>query len=202
MATEIKKLGLDKALPYILAIGGIVGLLAAFILTIEKIELIKDPSFQPSCNISPILSCGSVMGTTQAEAFSVPNSLIGIAGFAVLAALGVAMLAGARYKRWLWLCIQAGMVFGMGFVLWLQYHSIYVIGALCPYCMVVWAVMIPIFWYVTLYNLRQRHIRLPARLQPANEFVQRHHGDIIISWFVILVGLILHRFWSYWSTLL
>jgi uncharacterized membrane protein len=38
----------------------------------------------PSCSINPILSCGSVMTTPEAEAFGIPNLLIGIAGFAVV----------------------------------------------------------------------------------------------------------------------
>jgi hypothetical protein len=30
----------------------------------------------------------------------------------------------------------------------------------------------------------------------------RHHGDILLLWFLIIVALILKRFWYYWSTLI
>ena len=191
-----------QMLPYILIVGGIIGFLAALILTIEKIELIKNPAFQPSCNINPLLSCGSVMKTPQAEVFGFPNSLIGIAGFAIVATIGMALLAGAQFKRWFWLWLQSGAIFAIGFITWLQFQSIYVIKALCPYCMVVWIVTIPIFWYTTLYILREKYIPIPERLKVFVNFLQRHHGDVLIAWYLVIVGLILAQFWYYWSKLL
>ena len=46
---------------------------------------------------------------------------------------------------------------------WLIFQSLYVIGALCPYCMAVWAVTIPICWYVTLHNLERGHLPVSTR---------------------------------------
>lgn len=193
---------LDATIGYILGIGGIAGFMASFILTVEKIELIKDPSFQPSCNINPIISCGSVMNTSQAEVFGFPNSLIGIVGFTAVAVAGFGILAGARYKRWFWLLLQVGLLFAVGFVHWLFFQTVYRIGALCPYCMVVWAAVIPLFWYSLLYNLRHKNLRLPKLLQPIDTFAQKHHADILFVWFLILIGLILNHFWYYWETLI
>ena len=191
-----------KSLALLLAIGGAIGFLAAFILTVEKIELIKDPNFQPSCNISPLISCGSVMDTPQASAFGFPNSLIGIAGFAVVTTIGLALLAGAAFKRWFWVFVQVGLLFAVGFVHWLMYQTIYNIGALCPYCMVVWTVTIPIFWYTLLYNLREGHIKTPQKLKAVGSFAGRHHGDILLILYLAIVFVILNHFWYYWSTLI
>ena len=193
---------LTHSLPYILAVAGIIGFIAASILTLEKIELIRDPSFVPSCNFNPILNCGSVMDTPQSQAFGFPNSLLGIAGFAVITTVGTALLAGATFKRWFWLGLQAGVTLGLLFIFWLQYQSLYEIGALCPYCMVVWAVTIPTFWYVTLHNLRQGHLGLRLSGTKLTTFLQRHHGDVLLAWFLLLIGLIVHRFWYFWSTLI
>ncbi|GAB3939061.1 vitamin K epoxide reductase family protein [Micromonospora vulcania] len=153
---------LSRVTAWICAVGGVVGLLAAAILIVEKINLLADPGYVPSCSINPILSCGSVMTTPQAEAFGIPNPLIGIAGFAAVATIGVVLLAGARLPGWFWLGLQAGATFGVIFVHWLIYQSLYVIGALCPYCMLVWAVTIPIFLYVTVRALRQHGGVLPG----------------------------------------
>ncbi|GAB1818219.1 vitamin K epoxide reductase family protein [Herbidospora sp. RD11066] len=182
-----------RLLPRLLAIGGLFGLLAAFILTVEKIALLKDPSYVPSCSLNPVLSCGSVMTTPQAEAFGFPNPLLGIASFAVVTTLGVVLLAGAVLPRWVWLGLQAGVTFGVVFVHWLVYQSLYVIGALCPYCMVVWAVTIPLFLYVTLHNLRRR---------PAAWLLSGYHLPLLVAWYLVIVALIGVRFWSYWSTLI
>lgn len=175
---------------------------AAGMLTVEKIQLLKHPASQLGCDLNPVVSCGSVINTSQASAFGFPNPIIGLVGFGVVATTGAAMLAGAMFKRWFWLGLQAGVLFGVCFVTWLQFQSIFRIGALCPFCMVVWSVMIPIFWYTTLYNLREEHIKTPTRLKSFVAFLQRHHGDVLFVWYLIIIGIILKHFWYYWSTLI
>jgi len=155
---------ISRVLPWLLSIGGAVGLAAAAALLVEKIQVLQDPDHVPSCSINPVLSCGTVMDTPQAAAFGVPNPLIGIVRFAVVTTIGAALFAGARFRSWFWLGLQAGVLFGVAFAYHLIFQSLYRIHALCPYCMVVWAVTIPIAWYVTLHNLRTRTIGVPPRL--------------------------------------
>lgn len=193
---------LQKYYPYLLIIGSIIGLIAAFVLTMDKIALLKDPGFQPSCNLNPVLSCGSIIRTPQASAFGFPNPLIGLVSYGVTITVGMALLAGATFKRWFWRGLQAGTAFGVLFIHWLAYESLYSIGALCLYCMIVWTVTIPMFWYTLLYNLREGHIPTPKSLQGAVNFAQRHHLDILIAWYLVFIGLIVHNFWYYWKTLI
>jgi uncharacterized membrane protein len=101
--------GSPRALAWLLTVASAIGLIAAFVLTVEKIALLKDPNYIPSCSINPILSCGSVMTKPQAEVFGFPNSLLGIAGFSVLLTIAVALLAGATFARWFWLGLQTGI---------------------------------------------------------------------------------------------
>lgn len=170
---------------WVLTIGGLLGLAAASALTIEKIAVLKDPGHVPSCSIDPILSCGSVMRTPQAEVFGFPNPLLGIAGFAVVTTIGVVLLAGASLPRWFWLGLQGGVTLGVAFVHWLIFQSLYVIGALCPYCMVVWVVTIPIFWYTTLHVTRR-------------PLLVKYHGVLLTLWYVVIGLAVLQAFWTYW----
>ncbi|GLI00802.1 vitamin K epoxide reductase family protein [Phytohabitans aurantiacus] len=188
----------DRLIGGVLAAGGLLGGAAAFVLTVEKIALLRDPGYTPSCSINPILSCGSVMNTPQAEVFGFPNPLIGVALFPLVVATGVAVLGGVRLPRWWWLGLQAGTVFGVVLVHWLFAQSLYRIGALCPYCMVVWVVTIVLFSYVTLYNLDRGHLPAPRSLRSAARF----HTAIPLGWLLILTVLIGERFWDYWRTLL
>jgi len=190
-----------KAIGSILGICGAVGLLAAFTLAVEKLRIVEDPTYIPTCSINPILSCGSVMTTDQAEAFGFPNPLLGIAGFAAVTAIGVALLGGAKLPRWLWLAVQAGLTFALVFVHWLFFQSLYRIEALCPYCMVVWVVTIVAFLYCTLHNLAQGNLSVPPRLRGAVSVAVRYHGVLLTLWFAVLVLLIGEAFWSYWRTL-
>ena len=142
------------------------------------------------------------MNQPQAETFGFPNPLLGIAGFAIITAIGAALLAGARFRRWFWLGLQAGVTFGVAFVHWLIFQSLYTIGALCPYCMAVWAITIPIFSYVTLDNLAQRHLPFPARARRAVDTAVAYHGAVLTIWILGVITMIGARFWTYWTTLL
>jgi len=194
---------LDKVLPYLLIVLSIIGFACAFVIMFEKIKLLQDPSYQPACSINPIISCGSVMESDQSNAFGFPNPIIGLAGFPMVFAMGVLMLGGAtKLKRWVWLTLQAGTTFGLLFVHWLFFQSVFSIQALCPYCIVVWTVTIAMFWYVLLYNLRNGHIKTPAKLTKFVAFIQKHHADILVLWYLIITGIILHHFWYYFGTLI
>ena len=190
-----------RAIGPILAICGGVGLVAAFILAVEKLRIVEDPSYIPTCSINPILSCGSVMTTDQAEAFGFPNPFLGIAGFAIVGALGMALIGGARLARWNWLALQAGLTFAVVFVHWLIFQSVYEIEALCPYCVVVWVVTIIAFVYCTLQNLAQRNLAVPDQVRGATDFAVQYHGVILTAWFGVLIVLIGEAFWDYWRTL-
>lgn len=200
--TQKKGWTLPQTLPFILLISGIIGVLCAAILTVEKFNLLKNPTGPLACDLNPIVACGPVINTWQASAFGIPNPLIGLVGFSGVAMIGAALLAGARFKRWFWLGLQGGVVFGVAFVTWLQYQTIFNIGALCPFCMVVWSVMIPLFLYTTLYNLREGHIKTSGKWTKVSTFAQKHHGDILLTWYLIIISVIMHHFWYYWSTLI
>ena len=196
-----KTWNLDRVLPWLLLAGGVIGVLASGILTNELFNILKNPHYVPVCNLSPVLSCTSVTTSQQAHAFGFPNEFIGLAGYAVLASFGTALLAGAKFKKWLWRITNLGLLFAIGFITWLQFQTLYRIGALCIFCMITWSVTIPMFWYVSLYNLRTGNLKTPSKFRSVVSFAQRHHGDIVVLWFLIIIALILKRFWYYWSTL-
>lgn len=186
----------SRGLAALFVVGGLIGLIAAVVLLVEKMTLAANPDYIPSCNVNPVLSCGSVMATPQAAAFGVPNPIIGVAGFAIVATMGAGLLAGGRYTAWYWATIQIGVTFAVIFVHWLIYQSLYVIGALCPYCMAVWAVTIPIFWYTSTRNLRSLS-KGTKWITALNEY----RGAVLTGWYLLIIVLIANRFWDYWSTL-
>lgn len=192
----------DRRLAWLYIVGGAIGLLAAAVLLIEKVALQKDPTYVPSCSINSILSCGSIMQTSQAEAFGFPNPLIGVAAFPVVVTSGVALLAGASFPRWYWRGLLAGTIAGLAFVHWLIFQSLYRIGALCPYCMVVWIITIALFWYTALRTARTSSWAGKGRTAPVLRFADEYHGVILTVWYLAIATLIARRFWDYWSTLL
>ncbi|WP_326547307.1 vitamin K epoxide reductase family protein [Mycolicibacterium sp. ND9-15] len=176
-------------------IAGVLGLAAAIALTIEKIELLVDPEYIPTCSFNPVLSCGSVMVTQQASVLGFPNALIGIVSFTIVVVTGVLALARVELPRWYWAGLAVGALLGAAFVHWLIFESLYRIGALCPYCMVVWAVTIPLLVVVAAIALQPQQGNAVARV------LHTWRWSVVALWFTGLVLLILVRFWSYWSTL-
>lgn len=166
-------------------VGGSLGLVAAFVLTLEKIATLRDPDYVPSCSLNPVLSCGSIMESPQAALFGFPNPLLGVLGFPVVIVTGVAVLAGFGMPRWYALSLLAAMTAAVVFVHWLIWVSLYQVGALCPYCMVVWAVVLPLWWYTLLDTFDLPRLR-------------RFHSLILTGWFLLVAVLIFVRFSDFW----
>ncbi|MEU6548821.1 vitamin K epoxide reductase family protein [Streptomyces sp. NPDC046915] len=191
--------GASRRTAWAMILTGIVGWLASFQLTVDDWRLLRDPSYQPPCNISPIVSCGSVMSSPQGHLFGFPNMLLGLGAFAAVGVLGIAVLSGARLHRRLWLALDAGALAGVVFVHWLIGQSLYELNKICPYCAVVWTVTIALFWYVTLHCLEQGIVPVPRGVL---EVVRDTHWMLLGAWYGVIALLVLTRFWPYWSSLL
>lgn len=186
----------SRARAWWVLIGGVIGLVAAATLLIEKIEMLVNPAYVPTCSINPVLSCGSVMVTPQASLFGFPNPLIGVVAFSVVVVTGVLAVAGVQLPRWYWIGLTVGTALGAVFVQWLAFQSLYRIGALCPYCMVVWSVTIPLLVVVASIALQ------PLGGNPVARFVYHWRWPLVALWFTGVLLAIFVRFWDYWSTLL
>src|ERR1700712_303843 len=102
-----------------MTIGGALALYAATVLTVDKISLLQDKidgkTTQLACNLNAFVSCSSVMDSHQAHVFGFANSIFGVAGFAAVVTLGVLLVAGDRMPEFVWVGLQAGALFGIGF---------------------------------------------------------------------------------------
>lgn len=180
-------------------IGGLIGLIASMTLTVEKIDILLNPSYVPSCNINPILSCGSVMITPQASLLGFPNPLLGLVAFTVVVVTGLLAVTKVALPQWYWVGLTIGLVIGAVFVHWLIFQSLYRIAALCPYCMVVWVVTMSLL--VVVAAIAYRPV-LQRRQTGVAALVFQWRWSIAALWFTAVFLLIMARFWDYWSTLL
>lgn len=180
---------------WILVVFGLIGLVAAIELIIQKISVLSDPDFVPNCDINPVLSCGSVINTEQASLFGFPNPVLGVIGFTVVIMFGALLFGGLELPRSMWLGLNIGALAGMAFVVWLVIQSLYVIGALCPWCMVVWAVTIPIFWQVTTDNLASGRLSLGKSL---SEIIVALKWILVAASYLIIMALIFIRWQDFW----
>lgn len=162
------------ALAIWLIVAGVIGWYAAFSLTLERFHLLENPGANASCDFSLLVQCTANLEAWQGSVFGFPNPLIGLAAWVAPIVVGFAILAGARFARWFWLLFNLGMLGAFVFVCWLIGQSIFVLGTLCPWCMVTWVVTIPSFYAVTVQSLRNGAI-------PGGAAVRRA-GDRLVTW--------------------
>ncbi|MEO6825900.1 MAG: vitamin K epoxide reductase family protein [Microbacteriaceae bacterium] len=177
--------------PVVLAISlivlGVIGFCAAFLLTLDKFTLLENPNAQLSCSFSVLIGCAKNLGSWQGAILGFPNPLIGIACWPAVIAVGVAILAKARFSRWFWVLFNIGVTAALVFVVWLISESIFVLGVLCPWCMVTWAVTIPTFLAVTLYNLRSGNIPVPASVRRTAKTLSGWIPLLTLASYIIIV---------------
>lgn len=174
----------------LLLVTGVLGLLASAMLTIDKIKLLEDPNFVPGCSFDPTISCGSVMQSWQGSVFGFPNPLIGIAAFSVVIVAGVLAVGGVALPRWFWTGLAIGAAAGLALVIFLIYSSLFVIHALCLWCMLVWTIM-PIVLATAV----------AAALGPkATQQVKQGLAALVLLWYIVVLTLIAVQFWDYWSS--
>lgn len=180
----------------LLIIGGVIGLFSSIELVLAEIELTANPDASLACDINPIIGCGNSLNAWQSHLlFGIPNALLGAATFGVVLGVGVAFLAGARVARWFWQLMAAVGVVGLGFVAWFAYQSFTAIGTLCPWCMVAWAVVIPVA-FATL-GIAAQNGSLPVG-EKAARVLFREKWLFTIAAFLILIALIVIIYWNKW----
>ena len=187
----------SRATGPVLLVGGLLGAVAALVLLVEKIALLENPDYLPSCTIDAVLTCGSIMRSAQSEVLGFPNPVIGLMAFPVVAAIG-ALARRAPVPGWCWLALQFGATAGVAFVGWLIAESVGAIGALCPYCMVVWAVTIAIFWFVTAENVTRGHLAAG----PFGRLVARRPGTTTAVSLLAVLGVVVASFPAWIAELL
>ncbi|APY87194.1 hypothetical protein DCW30_10025 [Streptomyces alfalfae] len=181
----------------LLVVTGAAGLLAAWAITLDKFKLLEDPDFRPGCSLNPVVACGSIMRSEQAAVFGFPNPLLGLVAYAVVAGVGASVLAGARFPRWYWLALNAGMLFGVAFCTWLQFQSLYRVNALCLWCCLAWAATILMFWSVTAHNVRRGFLPAPRGLRT----VVAECAWVPPALHMSVIGmLVLTRWWDFWTS--
>lgn len=171
-----------------LIVGGLLGLLAAAALIVEKIESLKHPAARLSCDVSVFVGCSASLDSQQGELLGFPNPVFGLAFWAAIVTIGVVILA-IGIPRWMWIALAAGMTGSIALVAWFIAQSIYVIGVLCPWCMLTWAVTIPLFLLVVSHILRSGIVPVPQGARRAANAAYQWVGIITLVVAVIVAML-------------
>ena len=159
--------------------------------------MLKNPGGALSCNLNPVIDCGTVLGNRWAALFGFPNAFIGIAMFAMLLMAGVLLASGGKPSRFFSHFLMGVSTILILFSFWFFGMSLYVIGKVCLFCIFIWIAAVPIFWYGLLNDWRTIQVEKPW-LQKLQAFGEKHHLEVLIVVYVAMLLLYLVRFRTYY----
>jgi uncharacterized membrane protein len=168
-------------------IGSLLSLLASFVLSVETVELAKNPDANLSCSINLVLNCATVAKHPTSELFGFPNPFLGLIAEPIVATVAIAGLAGVAFPRRFMFAAQVGYTLGFVFAWYLFYVSFFIIQALCPWCLLVTLTTTLVFFAITRYNIREGNLYLPNQLSArAREWVRKDYDKLVLASVVVL----------------
>lgn len=186
---EEKKLRDDRWIFTSMLIGAIASLIASFVLSVEAIELARNPNAILSCSINIVLNCATVGLHPSAHLFGFPNSFLGLIAEPIVITVAIAGLAGVKFPRRFMFVAQVCYTLGLIFALYLFYTSYFIIGALCPWCLLVTATTTFVWFAITRYNIREGNLYLSKKQSAkAKAFIDRDYDKLIL--FTIVFALV------------
>ena len=169
-------------------VGAIFSLIAAFVLSVEAIELARNPNAILSCSINAVLNCATVASHSSAALFGFPNAFLGLLAEPVVITVAVAGLGGVKFTRKFMFTAQVCYTLGFIFAYYLLYTSTFVIGALCPWCLLVTLSTTFVFFSMTRYNIGEGNLYLSDRLsRRANRFIDQNYDKLVMAVLIMLV---------------
>ncbi|MGO3814777.1 MAG: vitamin K epoxide reductase family protein [Cellulosimicrobium funkei] len=175
---------------------GLLSLTAAFVLSYYAVLLAGDPGAVLSCDVNTVLSCGTVAQSWQAQVFGFPNAFLGVVAEPIVITTAVAALGGTRFPRWFLFAAQCVYLLGVVFAYWLFYQSMFVIGALCPWCLLITVSTTLVFASLLHWNVLEDNLYLPRGAQARLlGFVRSGaYGYLVAAWLVGLAALVLLKY--------
>lgn len=162
------------------------GLWASFVLSTEAIALAADPNASFSCDVSAKISCTTVGLSWQAHLLGFPNAFLGLIAEPIVITVALAALGGVRFPRWFMLAAQAFYAIGFVFAYWLFFEAYFVIGALCPWCLLITVTTTLVFFSMTRVNIMEGN--LGGFLQRRLAYPMRLGADVGLS--IVLIALL------------
>lgn len=177
----------NRRLMLIVLIMSLIATYSAFILSVDAIELLKNPDAALSCDINAIISCGTVAKTDYASMFGFPNSFIGMMAEPVFAAVAIMFLMGAKVPRRFMFALQLGAVGSFVFAVYLFFIAAYAIGALCPWCLTVDVVTVIMTIAITRFNILNDNLYLSRDCaKKAKSFIEKDYDKLIAASLIVL----------------
>lgn len=168
--------------------GAILSLIASFVLSAEAVELARNPDAVLSCSLNAVLNCATVGTHPSSYMFGFPNSFLGLIAEPVVITVAIAGLSRIKFPRAFMFVAQVCYTLGFIFALTLFNISYNIIGALCPWCLLVTATTTFVWFAITRFNIRENNLYLPKRASKfLQNFVQKDYDKLVMTGVIVLL---------------
>lgn len=186
--SRAKKIQQDKLIFGGMLIGAVLSLIASFVLSLEAVILAANPSAELACSVNLVLNCATVALHPSAETFGFPNGFLGLMAESVVITVAVAGLAGVKFPKKFMFAAQIGYGLGFIFAWYLFFTSFFVIGALCPWCLLVTLTTTLVFFAITRYNIRENNLFLPKKINKRlQNWCEKGYDTVVLASIVVIV---------------
>lgn len=171
-----------------MSLGSAVGLVASFWQLLEKLTLLKNSHAVLSCNLNSVFNCSNILNAHQSSVFGFPNSLMCVIFFTMMLVAGLVGWTGSQINKGLRFVLQAFTLFFLGFGFWYLWQSIFVIGALCIFCIFCYGGLL--FVNGAWFRLNYKDYPLSKKMMASLSLWVSRGADIFV-WCLIAAAIVL-----------
>jgi len=182
MSFNLKAFIKTNYLSILIIIFGLFGFVAAFTLTVEKFDVLRNPNTELACNINSVFNCSTVMKSVYAEAWGIPLSLLGVAGYPATILVGLIYIDRKKTNLILSYLVTLGPLGAFSLSMYFMFVTAYFIGAFCPWCVLSAVSSSVVFFSVLTLQIQEDNLKLPPKL---TQFLQDKIKARWNVWFVI-----------------
>ena len=170
-------------------------LFVSLMLSAETLQLARNPGVKLGCDVNAVVSCSTVAESWQAEfikfaGLSFPNAFFGIAAESVFVTIAVIGLSKVVVPRWFALCTWLGGLAALAYAYWLFAQSMFVIRALCPWCLGLMFATTIQFMALSLATVSVQ--RMPAKSNGLRKYYRLNFDLMVyVVWIIALIVLII-----------
>jgi uncharacterized membrane protein len=171
----------------VIMVAALIGLIAAFALSVEAIELAKNPNAKLSCSINSVIDCAAVGNTSYSSLLGFPNSYIGMMVEPFFITVAITGLFIVKMPRKLMFAVQMMAIFALLFAYYLFHISVFTINVLCPWCLLVDVATIIMITAITRYNIREDNLYLSRNLsKKAKQFIEKDYDKLVAAALLVM----------------
>lgn len=197
----IERLRAYRKTYWAMLVSSTLSLIASLVLSYDAIKLAEAPTTKFACDINAVLSCGKVAKSWQSNLLGFPNSFLGLMLEPVVITVAIAGLGLVAFPRLFMRVAHVGYGLGLVFALWLLSQSMFVIHALCPWCLLVTISTVTVFSTITRIVLLENVWNFSEeRHQKIVDLIDRGWGRVLYT--VTYAVLILAIYFKYGQEIL